>query len=90
MNSPSTFRRMLDGLLRSLSFAMVYLDDFLGFSARLEKLLEHIKKAISKLAGHRLKTQVSRCDSAKKQVVLLEHVASQYGVETNFEKTVVI
>lgn len=90
VNAPSTFQRMMDGLLGSLSFARLYLDDVVIFSASMEEHMEHIKKVISRVAGHEKKIKVSKCDFVKEQGGLPIHVVDQYFVRVIRRKTDVI
>lgn len=43
MNAPSTFQRMMDGLLGGLQFAKVYLDDVVVFSKTMAAHMEHLE-----------------------------------------------
>jgi hypothetical protein len=51
MNSPATFMRLMDDILRPFtnSFAVVYLDDILIFSQTWEEHLHHIRQVLQTL-----------------------------------------
>ena len=42
MNAPSTFQRMMDGVLKDLPFVRVYLHDLVVFSESLDVHLDHL------------------------------------------------
>lgn len=52
-------------IFKGFLFANGYLDDVLIFSASLREHLEHINKAITKVAGHGSEIKVYKCDFAK-------------------------
>lgn len=84
MNAPPTFAGIMVGLLGSLSFAKLYLEEVIVFSAGMETQLRDIKQIITKVADHWLKIKVSKCDFSKKQLVLLNTLLSSTERESRF------
>ena len=86
INAPSTFQKMMDGLLKDIPFARAYLDDVVIFSASLEDHLEHLQVVLTLLAGFNLRLRVAKCFFAQPQVELLGHIVDKEGVHTDPKK----
>ena len=56
MNSPATFMRLIDNILRPFtnSFVVVYLDEILIFSQTWEEHLHHMRQVLQTLRQHKL------------------------------------
>ncbi|CAL9702845.1 unnamed protein product [Knipowitschia caucasica] len=88
-NSPATFQRMMELVLRGLPWhtCLVYLDDILIFSRTFEDHLGHLGEVLTRidLAGLRLNS--SKCHFAKDHVVFFGHVVSRDGLRPDPRNT---
>ena len=61
-NSPATFQRMMDDILRGTEhFTVVYLDDILIFSKNPEEHREHVKEVLKRLRENDLFARPEKC-----------------------------
>eukprot|EP00253_Pinus_taeda_P031477 PITA_31477 len=62
-NSPATFMRLIDDILRPFtnSFVVVYLGDILIFSQSWEEHLHHIRQVLQTLRQHKLCANLEKC-----------------------------
>ena len=61
-NSPATFQRMMDEILRGTEhFAVVYLDDILIYSRNLQEHREHVKEILQRLRENDLFAKPEKC-----------------------------
>lgn len=87
-NSPSTFERLMENILRGLQRqeCLVYMDDIIvpgqSFSESLQRL-EHIFQRLS-LAN--LKLKLSKCTLFQKEIKFLGHIVSESGISTDPDK----
>lgn len=86
MNAPATFQRMMDSVLKDVPFANAYLDDVVVFSKTISEHIVHPETVLALVAKHKLRLKLQKCDFAKKQVCLLEHIVSARGVRVNPQK----
>ena len=86
MNAPATFQRMMNEVLKGLSFVRVYLDDVVIFSNTEREHLDHVLTVLERLAEYNLKIKVTKCDFFQEQLELLGHIVSENGIEVDPEK----
>ena len=84
--APAYFQRLVDEVLRGLSFAFGYLDDILIFSPDIKTHLYHIEILFQRLREAKLKLKESKCNFLKKHVQYLGHLISGEGIEPVPEK----
>jgi hypothetical protein len=82
MNAPAAFQRMMDLLLRGLSWscAMVYMDDVIVFSSSWEEHMKNLRMVLDRLASANLTVKLSKCQFARKEVNWLGYVVSEGGI----------
>lgn len=87
-NSPATFQRIMDNVLKDLlgKCCLVYLDDIIIYSTSLQEHIESIKKVFDRLRRHNLKIQLDKCEFLKHEVKFLGHTVTQDGVRPNNDK----
>ncbi|XP_035981033.1 uncharacterized protein LOC118556803 [Fundulus heteroclitus] len=56
-----TFQRLMDSVLRGLSFVFVYLDDILVASSSAEQHMSHLRQVFQRLAAHGLIVNPAKC-----------------------------
>ncbi|KAG1924642.1 hypothetical protein F2P79_026035, partial [Pimephales promelas] len=88
-NSPATFQRMMELVLRGLPWhiCMVYLDDILIYSGTFEEHLTHLKEVFSRIKSAGLKLNPGKCHLARDHVVFLGHVVSEKGLQPDPRNT---
>ncbi|KAI5735703.1 hypothetical protein M8J77_021620 [Diaphorina citri] len=84
-NSPSTFQRVMDDVLRGLvnECCLVYLDDIIIFGSSLQQHLQNIRKVLTRLRDSNLKIQLDKSEFLRKEVEYLGHVVTEEGVKPN-------
>ena len=73
-------------VLNGLSFAIVYIDDFIIFSETPEQHLAHIKVVLKKLQAAYLRMKRSKCSFFKKELHYLGHLLNTESITTWMEK----
>ena len=81
--APRTFQRLIDKLLRGLSYqmAMAYLDDIIVFARTVEQMVKNLTVIFQRLREAGLKLKANKCDLFQLKTVFLGHVISADGVE---------
>ncbi|GFW22938.1 retrovirus-related Pol polyprotein from transposon 17.6 [Trichonephila clavipes] len=88
-NAPATFERLMETVLKGLTFfeaCLIYLDDVIIGGRTFEEHLQNIRKVLSKLSDANLKLNPSKCKFFQKEVNYLGHNISAEGVRTDPEK----
>lgn len=88
-NSPATFQRMMELVLRGLPWqvCMVYLDDVLIYSPTFEDHLCSLRKVFSRIQAAGLRLNPKKCHLARDHVVFLGHVVSRHGLQPDPRNT---
>lgn len=86
-NSPSTFQRVMDNLLKDLqSICLVYLDDIIVFSTSLQEHILNLEKVFKRLRESNFKIQMDKSEFLKLETEFLGHVICKDGVKPNPNK----
>lgn len=87
-NSPSTFQRVMDNVLRGLQneICLVYLDDIIVFSTSLQEHIINLGKVFQKLRESNFKIQMDKSEFLKLETEFLGHVICKEGVKPNPNK----
>lgn len=88
-NSPATFQRMTNNILKEyidLGIALVFLDDILIFSETLDDHIKHVRLIVERLDLHSLKINLKKCEPAKNEIIFLGHVISEGELKTDQSK----
>lgn len=83
MNAPSTFQRMMNGVLRGLTWitCLVYLDDIVIFTrGGLERHIVQVAAVLERLSVAGLTLKLKKCVFAARSMVYLGHLLSGEGV----------
>ena len=83
-NAPSTFQRMMDSVLRGVSwqFALVYLDDVIIYTqGSFEKHMLHLAIVFQRLSAAGLTLKLKKCTFATHEVEYLGHLLTRDGVK---------
>ncbi|XP_076863392.1 zinc finger protein 800a isoform X1 [Brachyhypopomus gauderio] len=88
-NSPATFQRMMELVLRGLpwNICMVYLDDILLYNGSFEEHLASLEEVFSRIQHAGLKLNPSKCHLARNHVLFLGHLISQDGLKPDPKNT---
>ncbi|KAK7877355.1 hypothetical protein WMY93_031928 [Mugilogobius chulae] len=88
-NSPATFQRMMELVLRGLPWhiCLVYLDDILVYSRTFEDHLSHLQEVLTRIQSAGLKLNSSKCHFVRDHVVFLGHVVSRDGLHPDPRNT---
>lgn len=80
-NSPSTFQRVMDNVLRGLQYVtcLVYLDDIIVFSTSLQEHMINLEKVFQRLRESNFKIQMDKSEVLKLETAYLGHVISHDG-----------
>jgi len=70
MNAPSTFQRLIDRVLKGLTWkqCLVYIDDVLIFSSNYEQHLKDVDEVLARFEAAGLKLKLSKCLFAAREV----------------------
>lgn len=87
-NSPSTFQRVMDNVLKDLQnhVCLVYLDDIIVFSTSLQEHILNLEKVFRKLRESNFKIQMDKSEFLKLETEFLGHLISNEGVKPNPSK----
>lgn len=87
-NSPSTFQRVMDNVLKDLQneVCLVYLDDIIVFSTSLQEHMVNLEKVFKKLRESNFKIQLDKSEFLKLETEFLGHVITTEGVKPNPNK----
>lgn len=87
-NSPSTFQRVMDNMLRGLqnNICLVYLDDIIVFSTSLQEHMENLEKVFQRLQESNFKIQMDKSEFLKHETGYLGHIISRDGIKPNPDK----
>ncbi|XP_061765808.1 uncharacterized protein LOC133558442 [Nerophis ophidion] len=88
-NSPATFQRMMELVLRGLPWqvCMVYLDDVLIYSPTFEAHLTSLREIFSRIHAAGLRLNHKKCHLARDHVLFLGHVVSRHGLQPDPRNT---
>ncbi|KAI4887649.1 hypothetical protein NFI96_026195 [Prochilodus magdalenae] len=88
-NSPATFQRMMELVLRGLpwNICMVYLDDILLYNGTFQDHLSSLEEVFSRIKMAGLKLNPSKCHLAQNHVLFLGHIVSQNGLQPDPRNT---
>ena len=87
-NSPSTFQRLMEDVLRGLQWeeSLLYMDDILTPGKTVDQCLERLENVFMRLREANLKLKPSKCIFFQKSTKFLGHIVSENGVETDPDK----
>lgn len=87
-NSPSTFQRVMDNVLRGLQneICLVYLDDIIVFSTSLQEHIINLDKVFKRLRESNFKIQMDKSEFLKLETEFLGHIICKEGVKPNPNK----
>lgn len=88
MNAPSTFQRLIDRVLRGLTWkqCLVYMDDVLVFSKTFEQHLVDLDEVLNRFKFAGLKLKPSKCMFADNEVEYLGFKLSEKGMHATEKK----
>lgn len=87
-NSPSTFQRVMDNVLRGLQndICLVYLDDIIVFSTSLQEHMINLDNVFKRLRDSNFKIQMDKSEFLKRETAYLGHIITNDGIKPNPDK----
>ena len=84
-NSPSSFQRCMEMILRGLQWKtlLIYLDDIIVFSATVEEHLDRLGDVLKLLRTAGLKLKPAKCNFLNQEVLFLGHIVGAQGIQPN-------
>ena len=79
-NAAQTFQRLMDGILRDIGFAFVYLDDILVASVSKSQHMEHLRRIFELLFSNGLVIIKSKCVFGVSELDYLGHKVTKNGI----------
>ena len=79
-NAGATFQRVMDSIFRDVSCVFIYLDDILVFSENEEQYVKDLRLVFGKLAEHKLRISLEKCEFLKKSLIFLGHEVTSSGI----------
>ena len=91
-NSPATFQRVMDDVLKGLqnSICLVYMDDIIVYSTSLQEHIVNLRKVFQRLRESNFKIQMDKSEFLKRETAFLGHIISADGVKPNPDKIAAI
>jgi hypothetical protein len=91
-NAPSTFKRLMNEVLRAFigKFVVVYFDDILIYNKSYDAHLEHLRAVFNILSDARLFGNLEKCTFCTDRVSFLGYVVTSHGIEVDEAKIVAI
>lgn len=91
-NSPSTFQRVMDNVLKGLQneICLVYLDDIIIFSTSLQEHMINLEKVFTRLRESNFKIQMDKSEFLQLETAYLGHIISREGIKPNPDKIAAI
>ena len=82
MNAPAAFQRMMDVVLREISWkcCMVYIDDVIIYSTSWVDHIDHITNVLKRIRDAGLTVGLKKCHFGRKEVTFLGYIVSQDGI----------
>lgn len=87
-NSPSTFKRLMEDVLRGLQWeeCLLYLDDIIVPGSTFDQTLERLKHVFIRLREANLKLKPSKCILFQTSAKFLGLIVSENGIQTDPDK----
>ncbi len=87
-NSPGTFQRLMDLVLRGMTWSsvLVYIDDIVVYGKSFDALWEKLKEVFERLRKANLKLKPSKVKLFQREITFLGHVVSGEGISMDPEK----
>ena len=86
-NSPATFQRMMDRVLRGCEeYADAYIDDVGVYSRSWEEHLLHLREVLQRLKDAGLTVKLKKCQFGRGEVSLLGHVVGRGQIKPDPKK----
>jgi hypothetical protein len=88
VNSPSSFERLMEDVLRGLQWKelLLYLDDIISVCSTFEEWLCRLERIFIRLKEANLKLKPTKCYFFQKHVRFLGHIVSEDGISTEPDK----
>ncbi|GFN92154.1 Gag-Pol polyprotein [Plakobranchus ocellatus] len=79
-NAAQSFQRLMDGILRDIPFAFVYLDDILVASCSSQEHAQHLEQLFKLLSANGLVINKAKCIFGAEELDFLRHHVSAIGI----------
>ncbi|MBW0490370.1 hypothetical protein O181_030085 [Austropuccinia psidii MF-1] len=92
-NCQAHFQRMMDTIFQEEileGWMVVYIDDIIIYSEKLEDHLQHTNRVISKCTPINLKISLNKCNFCQQELMALGHKVSGHSLTTDQKKVVAV
>lgn len=82
VNSPGTFQRVMEAVLKGLHFqtCLIFLNDIIIFSRTIENHIKHLRQVFSRFRSAGFKLKPSKCYFGQSEIKYLGHTVSKDGI----------
>lgn len=92
VNSPATFQRLMENVLRGIQWveSLLYMDDIITPGKTVDESLTRLENVFQRLQEANLKLKASKCFFFQKSITFLGHVVSEEGISTDENKIIAV
>ncbi len=81
LGCPTSFQRLMEGVMRNISNVIVYIDDLLVHTKTHEEHLKVLEQVLERLHSHNLKINLDKCFFSNKEVSYLGFTLTPEGIK---------
>jgi Reverse transcriptase (RNA-dependent DNA polymerase) len=92
INASTTFQSYINKVLRGYLdiFYIIYLDDIMMYSERVEDHKEYMRKVLERLQQYSLYTKLSKCLFSIKELEFLDYIMRILGISMDYRRVAII
>jgi Reverse transcriptase (RNA-dependent DNA polymerase) len=92
INASMTFQSYINEALRGYLdiFYIIYLDDIMVYSERVEDYKEHVRKVLERLRQYSLYIKLSKCLFSVEELEFLSYIIGILGISIDYRRVAII